>query len=633
MIELFRGYVPTKNKKCLMAFKNKTSADLMTYEQVSSLSEFAGILNDGVILIDIDDHDESEILMDIVEDMQLRCRVYETTRGKHFLFVNSNVETCRTHAKTAIGLTCDIKLGDKNSYSVLKFDGKEREIIYDKLDDEEYQELPKWLTPVKTRAEFISMEAGDGRNQELFNYILTLQSADFSKDEAIECIRLINKYVMKDPLDERELDVILREEAFKKPMFFKGSQFLFDKFARYLISECHIVKINGQLHMYREGVYVPGTSAIESQMIRFIPSLNRQKRNEVIAYIEIAIESSVSMSSANYIAFRDGIYDLDTDTFKDFSPSIIVTNKIDYPYLPDVHSEIVDRTMDKLACSDTEIRALLEEVVGYCFYRRNELRKSFILIGEKANGKSTFLDMIKTLLGDQNTSALDLKELGDRFKTAELFGKLANIGDDIGDEFIPNPAVFKKLCSGDRVNAERKGRDPFDFNNYAKLLFSANNIPRIKDKSGAVLDRLIIVPFNATFSKDDPDYDPYIKYKLHTEDAMCYLIQIGLRGLRRVLENRCFTQSEQVTKQWEEYEEANNPVITFFKETDESEIIDEASNEIYKKYNGFCIVNNFTPLSKIEFMRKLNKWFGTSTKLKKIDGKVIRIIAKDVLPR
>ena len=50
--------------------------------------------------------------------------------------------------------------------------------------------------------------------------------------------------------------------------------------------------------------------------------------------------------------------------------------------------------------------------------------------------------MITYLLGGENVSALDLGELGDRFKTAELFGKLANIGDDIGDEFIPNPAIF-----------------------------------------------------------------------------------------------------------------------------------------------------------------------------------------------
>lgn len=58
------------------------------------------------------------------------------------------------------------------------------------------------------------MDAGDGRNQALFNYILTLQSADFEKEEARDCLRMINKYVLKEPLAEDELDVIMRDEAF-----------------------------------------------------------------------------------------------------------------------------------------------------------------------------------------------------------------------------------------------------------------------------------------------------------------------------------------------------------------------------------------------------------------------------------
>lgn len=628
-MNLFKGYVPTKNKKCTMPFKNKTSKDLLNYEQVKSLEEYAGILNDGIILIDIDDKEESEILMNIVEDMQLRCRVYETTRGKHFLFINTCVETCKIHAKSAIGLTCDIKLGSRNSYSILKFNGKEREIIYDKLDDEEYQELPKWLVPIKSKQDFLDMEAGDGRNQALFNYILTLQSNDFAKDEAIECINIINKYVLREPLEQHEIDVILRDEAFQKPVFFsKKGGFLFDKFARFLISNLHIIKINGQLHMYKDGVYVDGYTCIESQMIKYIPSLNRQKRSEVMAYIDIAIEGNEHVSPANFIAFKDGIYDMNDDVFIDFDPSIIITNKINYKYNPNAYSSIVDKTLDKLACNDESVRMLLEEVIGYCFYRRNELRKSFILIGDKANGKSTFLDMIKTMLGDENTAALDLKELGDRFKTAELFGKLANIGDDIGDEFIANPAVFKKLCSGDRVNVERKGRDPFDFNNYSKLLFSANNIPRIKDKSGAVIDRLIIVPFDASFSKNDPDFDPYIKYKLRSNEAMEYLIQLGLHGLKRVLENRGFTKSARVEKELQEYEESNNPIISFFKEMDEDEIVNEPTQKVYRKYNEFCIANNFTPLSKIEFSRKVNKWFDLETCRKCVDGKYYRVFAK-----
>lgn len=78
------------------------------------------------------------------------------------------------------------------------------------------------------------MSAGDGRNQSLFNYILTLQSEDFTKEEARETIRLINRYVLKEPLSERELETILRDDAFKKPVFFKGPTFLFDRFATYL---------------------------------------------------------------------------------------------------------------------------------------------------------------------------------------------------------------------------------------------------------------------------------------------------------------------------------------------------------------------------------------------------------------
>lgn len=625
-MELFKGYVPTQNKRCLEKFKNRN--DFKTYDQVKNLPEFAGILNDQTVLIDIDDYKQSEILLNIVDDMQLKCRVYETTRGKHFLFKNNSVDGCKTHTKLAIGLTADIKVGVKNSYSILKFDDKEREILYDKLDDEDYEELPAFLKPVKTNQDFITMSEGDGRNQALFNYILTLQSSDFSVEEARETIRILNKYVLEDPLSNDEIEVILRDEAFDKPVFFKGNSFLFDKFANYLKSNHHIIKINNQLHMYKDGIYVDGYENIEAEMIKHIPNLNRQKRSEVMAYLELLVNKNTQAAPANFIAFRNGIYDIDTDLFIDFNPALVITNKIDFNYNPEAYNETADKALNKLACNDSNIRMLLEEVIGYCFYRRNELRKSFILIGDKANGKSTFLDMIKTMLGDENTSALDLKELGVKFKTAELFSKLANIGDDIGDEFIADPSVFKKLVSGDRVNVERKGRDPFDFNNYSKLLFSANSIPRIKDKSGAVIDRLIIVPFDAKFSVNDSDYDPYIKYKLRQDESIEYLIKIGLEGLKRVLKNRCFTTSDKVQKELEEYEENNNPILGFFKEVDIDEIENNSTKDVYKKYNEYCLANSFQPMSNIEFSKKVKKHFDFEIVNKSIKGQKFRVFIK-----
>ncbi|HBE9436529.1 TPA: DNA primase [Clostridioides difficile] len=622
--DIFKGYIITNNKKAAEKFKNVKK--LKTYEQIKNLPEFAGVLAEETVLVDIDDFESSEILYKIVQDLKLKCRVYKTTRGKHFLFKNTGLEKNRTKCRLAIGLNSDIKLGCKNSYSILKFNNIEREILY---DSKEIQEIPMYLTPIKNGLDFLSLGEGDGRNQALYNYILTLQSNDFTVEEIRETIRVINKYVLKTPLQDNELEVILRDESFQKKIFFnsKGS-FLFDEFAKYIKNNNHIIKINDQLHLYKDGIYIDGQARIEAEMINNISNLNKAKRSEVLSYLNLLISENTSMSEANLIAFKNGVYNIVDDSFIEFSPEFIITNKVNWNYNPGAYSKLVDKTMNKLSCGDFEIRMLLEEVVGYCFYRRNELRKAFILTGDKANGKSTYLDMIKTLLGDENTSALDLKELSDRFKTAELFGKLANIGDDIGDEFIANPAIFKKLVSGDRVNVERKGQNPFDFNNYSKFLFSANNIPRIKDKTGAVLDRLIIIPFNASFSVKDKDFDPYIKYKLREQEAIEYLINLGLEGLKRVLKNRKFTVPDKVKKEILEYEEVNNPILGFFKEVDKIE--NESTKEIYRKYQEYCILNGLQPISNIEFSRQVVKKFGYEVKDKRIQGKKYKVFTRAV---
>ncbi len=625
----FRGFVETKNKKCIEKFKGRT--DFKTFEQVQSLPEYAGILAAETILIDVDDFEASEILFKVVKEYALTCRVYRTSRGKHFLFKNSGVPTNKTGCKLAIGLTADIKIGTRNSYEVLKYDNQNREILYDTAENEEAQQLPRWLFPVKSKMEFLNMETGDGRNQGLFNYILTLQSNDFSVEEARETIRIINKFVLKVPLSDDEIETVLRDDAFKKPVFFMGSTFLFDKFATFLKNNNHIIKINNQLHIYKNGIYISGLAEIEAEMIQHIPGLNRAKRTEVLAYLDILIRENSKAEDANLIAFENGLYNIVDDSFVEFTPEHIITNKIRWKYNPETYSELADKTLNKIACNDPQIRALLEEAIGYCFYRRNELGKAFILTGDKSNGKSTFLSMVQCLLGDENISSLDLKELGDRFKTAEMFGKLANIGDDIGDEFIANPAIFKKLVTGERVSAERKGQNPFEFNNYSKLLFSANNIPRIKDKTGAVQRRLTIIPFDARFSADDPDFNPYIKHLLKTDEVMEYLINLGIAGLKRVLTNRAFSTSAKVKKAMDEYEENNNPIIGFFRECEDEEfqIENEPTNVVYKRYQEYCLANSLQPMSNIEFSKQVNRILNMRVENKWLNGKKHRIFIKN----
>ena len=611
-----------------MAFKGKSSDELLTLREAQKNEEFAGILNDDTILIDVDDFEQSEIMMQIVEDKQLACRVYKTTRGKHFLFRNEGrAEKNWIKQRLACGLESDAKLGDRTSYSVLKFQGKDREIIYDIYPDEEYDPVPKWMLPVKSKSDWMHMDEGDGRNQELFTYILTLQSCGFTKAECRECILIINKYVLKKPLSEKEINSVLRDEAFQKPVFYNGKNFLHDKFAQFLISEYNIIKIGGVLHYFDNGVYVPAN--IEGLMIKHIQNLKQAQRKEVLSFMQAYVTTNTPVSSANFIAFKNGIYDIATDCLEEFSPDKIITNKIDWNYNPNAYSAIVDDTLNKLACGDAQIRMLMEEIIGYTFFRRNELRKAFMLKGKRHNGKSTFLDMLAHLLGEDNISALDLSELSHEFKASGLFGKLANIGDDIEDEFIPSAGIFKKIVSGDRVNANVKNMAPIEFNPYCKLIFSGNTIPRLgrgRD-SDAIIDRLIIVPFNASFQKGNEDFSPFIKYQLRTAECMEYLVKIGIEGLKRVLHSNSFTTTAAIDAELTEYSESLNPISTFFAEMGDG-LLNESTKKCYRLYDKFCYETAMKPISHIEFSKQVKEQLGYNIKTIRVSGKPTRIFVK-----
>ena len=619
----YRGYISTINKKSTMRFKGVSN--LLSLDEAQRLDEYAGVLADGIVLVDFDDSDMARRALEIVRETSLGCRVYRTTRGIHILLkANPRFEGCGTGIRLACGMEADIKLGSRNSYEVLKIDGKEREIIW----DSEPSEAPAWLYPCRTCEDLHGLGEGDGRNDALYRHILALSREGIGKEDSRRILGIINRHVFGEPLDDAELAKISRDESFDEiedtARFFQGRTFLHAEFGDWLCQTEHIARIDMRLHAYRDGVYQAGDRAIEEAMVSHIRTLTAQKRTEVLRYLELTAPV-LERSDARFIAFKNGVYDAVTGTLIPQTPNLVLTNLIPHDYAETEPGE-VDEVLDRLSCGDSEIRDLLEEMAGYCMYRRNELRKAFVLLGDKANGKSTYLDMIKTMLGDSNVSSMDIKEIGDRFKTAELYGKLANIGDDVSDDFIKDPAIFKKAVSGDRMNAERKGRDPFDFAPYAKLLFSANAMPRMRDRSGAVLDRLIIVPFRATFARGGSDYDPYIKYRLREPKNVQRFIWLALRGLSRVLSRESFTVPESSVKEMEDFEHRNDSVKAFLD--DGVHIEGMTAREIYRQYSEFCLADGIQPVSNIELSKQIKRRLGLSLIQHRINGERVRIYSK-----
>lgn len=626
MERLYRGFVPTRNKKCTQKFKDRD--DLMTLEQARALPEFAGILAEDIVLVDFDDETHAKIALDIVKEEKLNCVAIATTRGLHLYFkANRHTQTCRTHASLACGLKADIKLGSRNSYAICKFNNVEREVIYrsDIID-----EIPTYFIPIKNEIDFVNMENGDGRNQTLYNHILTLQSLGLSKAEIRVILQIANEYVFEEPLPSSELETIARDEAFREDSFFEGSTFAFEKFSLFLISECHIIKLNGQLYVYKDGVYVQGSTFIEAAMIKYIPRLTKSRRTEILEYITLVMTDEATPAPSNLIAFKNGIYDIVKDEMLEFDPKYIITNKINFDYNPKAKSELVRNTMRKISCNNDEITMLLYEVAGYCLFRKSELGKSFILSGKGANGKSTYLDIIRTMLGAENVASLDLSELCSEFKNSTIVGKLANIGDDISGDFIPDVSVFKKLCTGEALTFNEKFKQPYQASSYAKLLFSANSVPRMgktKD-SYAIKRRVVIVPFKARFTKDDPDYSPFIKYELREPENIEYFIKMAVEGLKCVLENNEFTTCDVIEKEMENYEIENNSVLSFIDNGD-VKIENESVGEIYLAYSVYCRESNLQAMSKIAFSKEIQKHTGLMSKTTSLGGRSIRIFAKN----
>lgn len=639
--KIFRTYLKGGGKDGKACVDRHKGIDhVRTFEQAAAFDSFGGVLNEGFIDISFDDADMSEAFLNMAEQMQWKCLALENPVNHHlhtyWKDTKHRISKFTKDLTLACGFVADIHGGE--TYIPLKVQGVERfPPVYDVFEGEDYQEVPDELIPVQTKIKLWQSKEGDGRNSDLYGFILVLQSQLQLDDDRIRAMYrdVINPFILAQPLSDAELDVILRDESFEKqilPSFWNGATFLHDRFAKYLRDMNHIVMINGQLHTYKDGVYVNAKREIEAQMIQLLPKLKKTQRRETMEYLEL-ISESVQTADPRYIAFNNGIYDRVKKTLLSFTPEIVITNKIPWNYNPEAHDELTDKTLNKIACQDEHIRAVLEECIGACMYRSALLAggKAFILTGEGANGKSTYLDMLCNLLGIENTAALDLKEISDRFSTAMIFGKLANIGDDISDDFLQGVQVsmFKKVVTGNRIKAERKGQDPFEFNPYCKLLFSANDIPRMKDRSDAVMRRLVIIPFNARFSKDDKDYDADIGYKLAEQSSMEYLINVGLAGLERVRMNKDFTTSEKITKRLQEYELENNPILEFIDETGIENILHERTKDVYRRYQVYCQETSTQPLSRRIFTRQINKRLKLRTGNQRRGKEVVRIFMRE----
>ena len=406
----------------------------------------------------------------------------------------------------------------------------------------------------------------------------------------------------------------------------KDGGILLDKFADFLIDEHGICLIDGKVCVYRQqdGIYSYDDEEVEQAIWLYFPGVKSNVRKEIDKAVRLRLKMrniiKTTRKHNHLIAFRNGIYNTRTKEFSSkFSKDYIILNQIPWNYNPDAKSWYIDSLLDKTSCFDTEIRSIMEELIGYSMLRSLDYDAAFILVGQKArNGKSTFARVLQALVGESNCTSADLRkvcDINDEYTQAQLYGKLINIGDDISGQYIPDASTFKSVTTGEAVQGRQIYGKPFTFKPYATMIFSANNIPKIKDADNGVYRRLKIIPFDYQFDPKAPDFDRNFEDKIiegaddvSADLSMSYLINLGLAGLERIFTNGDFTVSQKCEDAIAKYNKECNPILEWIEEYLEDKITFCGLHRetVYDSYKMWAERTGQKPMSQTSFVRFIN---------------------------
>lgn len=419
-------------------------------------------------------------------------------------------------------------------------------------------------------------------------------------------------------MEARGEDPIAELPTSDVPSFYVDGKFQHDVMANYLIEHYHACLINGAVHIYEPetGLYVPGENAVFKRVAKLAPKCNSRQRKEVYAYIGIAPDvKKRELSPPRLIPFRSQVYDLETGEFIDYSPGMAFVSKFPYDYKPDApRCEVIEDVISAIACGDGGVINLILETFGYCFYRENPYRGAVLLYGQSGqNGKSTLLNMLRQMIGAENTSALSPHDTENQFRVMAVYGKAANIGDDVPAVYIRDSSYMKKLITGEVILAENKGKDPISFKPFAKWFFACNSLPSWADKSGALFSRFLPIPLNADFSQQSGQQNTGLKDRIWTDAEMEYLVTLSMDGLKRLRARRGFAEPEAVTELRAEYERENNTVAAFLEEYPVAAGL--PIPQVYEAYRQWILNNGFkNEMTSTRFTQEVRRLTGLVSK-------------------
>lgn len=414
----------------------------------------------------------------------------------------------------------------------------------------------------------------------------------------------------------------------------------YDIVADRIMRQFHIMTFDDtkELYVYDNGVYVlPGAETKIDLVIRdeysmvyaekwdeiygteppaHIPKANGAFVKETMNYIKrvtAVFRSDIDNMYQHLINLENGMFDIDKWVLIPHDPKYRSIRQIPITYDPKAECPRIKKFLsDVVSLEDVDV---LIEFSGYSLIPDTRIQKAVMLYGEGSNGKSIFLRLLIAFIGSENVSGVSLQKLEtDKFAVANLYGKLLNVYPDLKDQTVYHSDIFKTLVGCDRVDGEKKFKDAFSFQNKARLIFSANKIPAVKNDGFAYFRRWILINFPNIFEEGKND-DKDLFEKLTTPEELSGFLNLALEGLKRVLWNRKYSHTKPTEDVTRLYKENSSAVSLFAESCLITSTEDTEKTDVHEFYRKWAEAKGLKPLAFTTFGKEFKKLGYTDDRL------------------
>ena len=453
---------------------------------------------------------------------------------------------------------------------------KKNDIVYNFEDDDFIKSLKeKWVEPGReglalSLAGYLRKEKRLGLNSTLA--IVQKICEDCDDEEINSRLVAVRSTYNKDEKDiigisglsKRDIDLGIKNNI-KNLILSRQEDLASEEITKLILEDHHIYTtrdgIKSEIWYYLDGIYVPNGRSLIKEITREIleDAYTAQRVNKVIVKIEadtqIEHDEFFKNESIDEIPIKNGILNIFTREITPFSPERIFFNKLPIEYNKDATCNNIKKFFGDVLKDESDINVMFE-LIGFSLMKEYRYEKSFMFIGNGRNGKGKTLSLIKRFLGVENCSSIPLAQINSgSTSVCELHGRLANIAGDLSNTDLKDTGMFKQITGRDLITAKRKYLNDLFFENYAKVIFACNELPKVYDLSDGFWSRWVLFEFPYKFVKEEvynsmndkkncKPMDESIIDKISTDEELSGLLNIALDGLERLIKNRGFSYSK-----------------------------------------------------------------------------------------